>query len=137
MMMRKLFTLSTILSTAMILTACGRSSQIPGSVHSLPITVQAQSAAHDQVQLIVRFRKDVTRTDLLNFSQKYQLQTVSYQPQLQAYIMVMRAPVTSQAALNAMVVHMQQEPAAAMVEVNHTMQTSPVFDMTTMPVLGN
>ncbi|MEZ0373082.1 MAG: hypothetical protein ACAI44_28585 [Candidatus Sericytochromatia bacterium] len=136
MMMSKFFTLTTILATAMMMSACGRA-QVPGAAfHSQPTrVVSAQDAG--PVQLIVRFNKNVTRMALQAFNQKYQLRTVNYLSQLDAYIMVPRAPLASQAALQAMISHMQQEPVANLVEINHEIQVAPVpYDMSTMPVLG-
>lgn len=138
MMMNKFFSLTSALSFALLLSACGNS-QIPGSVYrSQPAAVRAQSVSPAQapIQLIVRFRKNVSRTDLLVFSQKYQLQTLRYQPEIDAFIMTVRTPVSSQAELQTMVNRMQQEPVAALVEVNQQIQVTPVYDMTTMPVLG-
>lgn len=138
MMMRNLFTATTILSATFLLTACGRT-QLPTSPYrSMPVSVRAQSSVQQApVQLIVRFRKDVTRTALQEFNKKYQLQTVNYLPQLDAYMMVLRAPVTSQAALSAMVNNMQNEAVTTLVEVNHEMAVSPVRpEMSISPIIS-
>lgn len=134
MMIRKLSTLSLVLGTAMMMSACGRTN-LPVSYRSLPQTVQAQTAQSKPVQLIVRFNQNVSRMALQAFNQKYNLQTVNYIPQLNAYVMNVRAAITSQAALNAMVDRMQQEAVAAMVEVNHEIMVAPVnYDMTIQPI---
>lgn len=137
MMMRKIFTTSLILSAALALSACGRSAMPNTSYHSLPQTVKSQSV-RQATQLIVRFQPNATRLAMQNFNQKYQLQTVNYLPQLNAYVMNMRAAVSSQAALQAMLNSMQSEAVTSLVEINHEIQVAPVnYDVTTMPVFEN
>ncbi|PKL77251.1 MAG: hypothetical protein CVV27_06135 [Candidatus Melainabacteria bacterium HGW-Melainabacteria-1] len=137
MMMRKLMATTLILSSALALSACGRT-QIPSATfHSLPRTVNTQVAKQAPVQLIVRFRKDASRTALQAFSHKYQLQTLNYLPQIDAYIMTLRAPLAGQAQLQAMLGRMQQESVAALVEINHEIQVAPVnYDMTISPIFN-
>ena len=134
MMIRNLFTTSLVLGTAMMMSACGRTN-LPVTYRSLPQTVNAQTAQSKPVQLIVRFNQNVSRMALQAFNQKYNLQTVNYIPQLNAYVMSVRSTITSQAALTAMVTRMQQEPVTAMVEVNHEIMVAPIdYDMTIQPI---
>lgn len=126
MMMSKLFPV-VMTSGAILLSACGRGEMPSTAYRSLPTQVRAQSVATKApVQLIVRFNKNVSRTALQAFNQKYQLQTINYLPQIDAYIMTPKAPIASQAALQAMVGSMQQEPVAALVELNAEIQVAPV-----------
>lgn len=132
MMIRQFTTLTATLSTALLLSACGNA-QVPAVYRTQPTSVRAQAATPVSNQLIVRFRKNVTRMDLLNFNQKYSLQTLSYLPELDAYVMQVRTPISSQ-AMTTMIGRMQQEPVAALVEYNHPVQATPVYDVSIMPV---
>lgn len=136
MMIRKFFATALILSTAISLSACGRAQLPTASYTTLPRTVKAQ-AQNAPVQLIVRFRPDASRMAMQSFNQKYQLQTVSYIANLNAYVMTLRNPVSSQAALKSMVSSMQQEGVATLVEVNHEMQAGPVTgEMYISPIIS-
>ncbi len=136
MTMRKLFPV-VMTSGAILLSACGRAEMPSTAYRSLPTMVSTQGVAKAPVQLLVRFNKNVSRTALQAFNQKYQLQTVNYLPQIDAYVMSPKAAISSQAALQALVGSMKKEAVAALVEVNAEIQVAPVHpEMSISPIFN-
>lgn len=130
---RQILTTLIAVSALSTLTACGR--QLPQQA-MVPNMVRTQQAAQALPQtLIVRFQPDASRMELQAFNQRYQLQTEKYLPELNAYVLVIKSRITSQAALTQMVNQIAQESVIQLVEINQTVQAGPAaYDMHVTPI---
>lgn len=136
-MMRKLIPASLMIGAAAALTACGQAPMMPAAAQVPVRAFQAQTHVQAQPQeLLVRFSANVGRQELQAFNQKYALQTQSYLPELNAYVMTLTRNVQSE-ALHSLVAQMSTEPVVAMVEVNQRVSVAPVpYDVVVSPIIN-
>jgi hypothetical protein len=129
--MKTITTLLPILTSALLLTACGQTSLLPNSATAPALVQRAQAPTGNQ--LAIRFRSEANRTAIMQFNSRYGLQTLSYNAQLNVYLMT---PVNPRINVNSLLRSMGQDPAVAFAEVNHTITVRPVVDMQISPILN-
>ncbi|PIQ23313.1 hypothetical protein COW36_08195 [bacterium (Candidatus Blackallbacteria) CG17_big_fil_post_rev_8_21_14_2_50_48_46] len=121
-----------ILSTALLMTACGQTAVLPNSASS-PALVQTYQAPANIGQIAVRFRQDASRTALGQFNSRYGLRTVNYHPQLNIYLM---EPVNPRVNISSLIRTMGQDPAVVFAEINQEIKVTPVVDMQVKPIFN-
>lgn len=129
--MKSVMTLLPMMTTALLLTACGQTTTaLPATVNA-PALVQRYQAPNANQQVLVRFRPDASRTALGQFNSRYGLRIVNYNAQLNVYVMEV---VNPRANLSSLVNAMSKDSAVIFAEVNQQVKVTPVVDMQVKPI---